>query len=98
MLNNVNPFIEKLVTLGEMHAPQANVHLRWNHESSEIATIYRTDDDPQGVPRRQGVLIHCDSTHEPTFVHILDGLYEPLQYPLLFLMGERVGTAGLTRT
>ncbi len=51
--------------------------------SYEISGIIRTSNDPTSQPSRK-VTVWKNNAREPQFIHILDPVYEPLQYPILF--------------
>jgi len=53
--------------------------------SNEIAAIYHIDTGTQH--EAQNIFVHCWSELKPTRVSILNTLYEPLQYPILFPHG-----------
>lgn len=52
----------------------------------EIAALYHVGNSPMPSPRN--VYIRCASDAMPLHINILNSLYEPLQYPLLFPHGS----------
>ena len=85
-LNQINLYARQLIALGQLPSEQLTLHLQWNEESSEIAAIIHHPEVGPAAHERT-VVFWKRSMLQPTFIHPLHPLYEPLQYPLFFPHG-----------
>jgi hypothetical protein len=86
-LNAVNPLVAYYHGFAQF-APQATsayIRLADPGPSEEVAAVYHIGDAP--VPTGRELYIKRAADTMPSRVSILHPLYEPLQYPLLFLHG-----------
>ena len=104
-LNNVNPLCSVYKQLG--NHPSNTAHIVFEKTSrktngpvlgdrptaEEIAAIIKTD-DALGGPRKAS--IWKVNEREPQFIDILDPIYEPLQYPIVFPYGTAGWHVGMT--
>ena len=85
-LRSTNPYARQLITLGQLPATNIALHLEWKEESSEVAAIIHQSEVGPAAGQRT-VVFWKRSELQPTFIHALHPLYEPLQYPLFFPHG-----------
>ena len=96
-LNRVNPLCPVYKTLGSHPCDTAHIVFgktshAWNGPvlgdrlvAQEIAAIIKTDGQ-NSSPRKASIWKRNE--REPQFVDILDPIYEPLQYPIVFPLGS----------
>ena len=73
----------------ELQYEDAYIELSDPGPGEEIAALYHTGNAPHATSR--SVYVQRAQDASPSYVPILNPLYEPLQYPLLFPRNSRLG-------